>query len=244
MSATLKRFYKDVSLASHDEGGYAVLLDGRTAKTPGRNVLRAEARILAEALAEEWRAQGEEIRLDDLPLTRMQGFALDGAEKGRGEWSETIKSFAGSDLLCYRASDPKLAKRQAEMWQPPLDQIGGRCGLVFQITEGVMAVDQPAELEGAIDDLLNGFSSGAVFATKLLTEAYGSAVLALAVAYEEISAAEAFAASRLDETFQNEVWGVDAEAAARDAAIQREAETIVRFLFLSEGKAYSAAETD
>lgn len=227
-----KRFYTEVSLAEQD-GRHLVQLDGRTAKTPGRQALGSSLRALAEAIAGEWEAQAEIIDLAGMPLTRLQGFALDGGERGRGEWSALILSYLGSDLLCYRAPEPELARRQAGHWQPVLDRLGERFGERFFVTEGIMAVSQPEGLTEAASGHLAGLSAGELFSVKLLTEITGSAALALALEGGEVEAEAAFAAARLDETYQEEKWGIDEEAAARAARLRQDFDDVLHFLGLS-----------
>ena len=227
-----KRFYTEVTTQEQD-GLHVIQLDGRTAKTVGRQPLGAASLALAEAMAGEWDEQAETIDLAAMPLTRLQGFVLDGGEGARAQWSETVLSYLGSDLLCYRAPDAKLAKRQADLWQPVLDQMGAALGGSFAVTEGVMAVEQPGDVIEGAGAKLSGLPPGDVFILKLLTEMTGSAVLALALAEEMLSPDEAFAATRLDETYQAEIWGVDDEAAAREAALRRDFDDVIRFLALS-----------
>src|SRR5262245_724624 len=50
------RFYKEAT-AGKGSGGYAVMLDGRTVRTPARNPFAAPVLPIAEAIAAEWRAQ-------------------------------------------------------------------------------------------------------------------------------------------------------------------------------------------
>ncbi|WP_370336516.1 ATP12 family chaperone protein [Parvularcula marina] len=227
-----KRFYTDVTL-SEGEGGYLIALDGRIAKTAGRAPLGAPQKPLADAIAAEWTAQDEVIDLATMPLTRLQGFALDGGEAGRTQWTDTVLSYLGSDLLCYRAPDTELAKRQADLWQPVLDRLGARWGERFTVTEGIMAVEQPDGLKDCAGERLSALAAGELYAVKLLTEITGSAALAFALEGGEADADEVFAAARLDETYQEEKWGVDEEAAARAANIRRDFDDVVRFLELS-----------
>jgi len=72
-------------------------------------------------------------------------------------------------------------------------------------------------------------------AVSQLTASCGSLVLALAVASGHIGAAEATAASLLDEDWQIEQWGQDAEAAERRGNVAREIANAARFLELLEG---------
>jgi len=69
-----------------------------------------------------------------------------------------------------------------------------------------------------------------------LTATCGSLVIALAVFDGRLDAAAAFAASQLDETFQIEAWGEDAEAAARRRNIAADIAATARFIaLLKEG---------
>ena len=64
------------------------------------------------------------------------------------------------------------------------------------------------------------------------TTACGSVVIGLALVERHLDAEAAWQASQLDETFQIERWGEDAEAAARRAALKRDIEATDRFLRL------------
>lgn len=222
-----KRFYKETSLIER-EGGFAVALDGRIAKTVGRAELVAP-KALAEALESEWEAQAETISMESMPLTRLHGFVLDAGEKGRREFIDTIVQYAGSDLLCYRASDRELAERQERLFRPFLARAEDE-GMVFAITEGIVPLTQAAETIEGVRARLDDRPTSEVFPRKLLTEITGSAILAL---YADLDAENAFAAARLDEAFQAEKWGLDAEAEAREKALRRDFDDVLRYLELS-----------
>jgi chaperone required for assembly of F1-ATPase len=218
----MKRFYKDVSVG--EEGGaFRVLLDGKPAKS-----LVLPTRSLAEAIAEEWRGQGETVELAEMFVTRL---ATAGADANRGHIAEQILSFGKSDLLCYRAEAPReLTVRQAEIWNPLLDWAHAKYGARFTVSTGIVFVEQPADtllaLEKAVWDR-DDFALAALHAASAIT---GSLVLALALAERRLTAEQAFAASRLDEQFQAEKWGLDAEAEARAARLAGELAAAERFL--------------
>jgi chaperone required for assembly of F1-ATPase len=221
-----KRFYKEVTLVERDDG-FAVALDGRVAKTTGRAELVAP-RALAEALREEWDAQGEHLDMQTMPLTRLQGFVLDAGEAGRGEFADTIVQYAGSDLLCYRAEDQDLAARQEALFAPFL-QLAEKDGAKLVVTSGIVPVTQDEAALSAIRSRLEAMPTAELYPRKLLTEILGSAVLAL---YAERDKENAFAAARLDEAFQAEKWGLDSEAEAREKALRRDYDSVLRFLDL------------
>ena len=95
--------------------------------------------------------------------------------------------------------------------------------------EGVIHKPQPLasllraeKLAEALDDFT---LTGLAHATAL----FGSAVLAFALQRGRLSGAEAFALSRLDEAFQEEEWGIDAEAAERTEMLAAEAAMLERW---------------
>ena len=226
----MKRFYKDVS-AAPAEGGFAVLLDGRPVKTPGRNTLILPTGKLADAVAREWQAQGDEIIATSMPLLRLANTVVDGVIPNRASVIDAILRFGENDLLCYRAHQPpQLVARQREGWEPVLDWVRQRHGADMQVAEGLTHVDQTPDALAALRQALEEFDPFTLGALHVIASITGSAVLALAVAGGFISGAEAFALSRIDETYQAEKWGEDVEAAKRAAALAREVDKAVELM--------------
>ena len=117
-SRRIKKFYSTVDIAEGG-AGFSILLDGREAKTPARAALGAPNRTLAEALAEEWRGDGETVDFDAMMLTRLASTAIDLAERDRDQWTDEVLKFLASDLVCYRADEPAaLMERQSAVWSP------------------------------------------------------------------------------------------------------------------------------
>jgi chaperone required for assembly of F1-ATPase len=218
-----KRFYKAASAARRG-AGFALELDGRGARTPAKNPLILPTRALAELLAAEWDAQGETIDPTSMPATRIANSAIDGVMGKMGPVRAEIGSYAGADLLCYRAGEPEaLVEVQAQAFDPILewahDALGGR----FILSQGIRHVAQPeAALKGvgaALDAIDDPFALAALHVMTTLT---GSTLLALAVARGRLSPEEAWRAAHVDEDFQISRWGEDEEAMARRAARWRE----------------------
>ncbi len=229
--APLKRFYATAGLVEAD-GRFALTLDGRRARTPGRNPVAAPSRAVMERVAEEWARQGEALDPSAMPLTRLLNSALDGVAKAMDETRAEIVRYAGSDLLCYRADDPEaLAERQRLAFDPVLDWAAEELGARFALAAGVMHVAQPEATVGAVRDAVARFDDPvALAALSVVTSLTGSAVLALAVARGRLSADEAWRLAHLDEDFQIEKWGEDEEAAARRAARWRDMEAAAAVL--------------
>lgn len=218
-----KRFYKAVTTGPV-EGGFAVMLDGRTPKSPGGARLVVPAQGLADLIAAEWARQGEFIIHGEMSATRLANTALDHVPKARAAVAQEIADYAGSDALCYRADHPQaLADREAASWQPWLEWAASDLGVALNSTQGIVHVTQDAAALARVRDLaaeLDDFSlSGLAFGTPL----YGSSVLAFAVQRGALGGEAAFDLSRLDQAFQEEKWGIDAEAAERTARLRADA---------------------
>jgi chaperone required for assembly of F1-ATPase len=221
----VRRFYGAVDVREAD-GGFALTLDGRIARTPGRNRLVARTRDLMLRAAEEWARQGETLDPSDMPVTRLLNSALDGVARALAATRDGIAAYAGSDLVCYRAETPEaLAERQRAAFDPVLDWTAKLLGGRFVVAGGVMPVAQPAETLAAFRASLETFDDPvALAALSAMTSLTGSALLAHAVAQRCLDPAEAWRLAHLDEDFQNERWGVDDEARARRASRWREME--------------------
>lgn len=232
-----KRFYKEVTLADTD-GGVAVHLDGRAVRTPGRAPVILPTPAAAQLVADEYAAQGEEINPVSMPATRLVNTAIDGVAREPEAVLEDILRFASSDLLCYRADTPqKLIDRQNEAWDPVLDWAAAALQARFALAEGVIHVKQsPAAIQALRIHLGHRLGDEpAVLALRLaalhlMTSLTGSALLALAVEAGETDAAQAWRAAHIDEDWQIEHWGQDAEALARRNARHRDFTAAVQML--------------
>lgn len=212
-----KRFYKEAAVAPR-AGGFAPVLDGRPIRTPGKRELVVPTEALAAALAEEWHRQGERIDPATMPLTRIVNAAIDGVAERMAEVADDIVAFAASDLLCYRAEAPAgLVRLQDAAWGPVLAWAREGLGADFRLQAGLMPIAQPPEALSAVAGALAGLDALSLAALHVLTTLSGSAVLAIAHLREVVSVEEAWAAATVDETWQAEQWGRDAEAEARAA---------------------------
>ena len=229
----MKRFYREAA-ALPIAAGFGVALDGRLVKTPAKRDLVLPAAALATAIVAEWNAQEAEIRAAAMPLTRLAGLTIDRDPPQRAALVRQTTDYADSDLVCYRApGQPALAARQETVWQPLIDWAALRYRAPLRVTAGVIPLPQPAASLGAFAAVVGKYDDFALTALFTATAACGSLIIALALCEGRLDAAEALTASQLDESFQNEAWGEDAEAAARRAALAADIESAARFLSLS-----------
>ena len=221
----LKRFYREASVGEA-EGGFALLLDGRRARTPAKKPLVAPSCALAEALAAEWAGQGEMIVAASMPLTRLINSALDGVASAMTETRAEMAGFAESDLLCYRATAPDaLIAAEAAGFDPILAWVREALGAEFLVAQGVIHRRQPEPALNAVRAALEAVEQPiALAALSVMTSLSGSLLLALAVARGRLGADEAWRIAHIGEDFQIAQWGEDEEATVRRAARWRDFE--------------------
>lgn len=229
-----KRFYKQASVAATREGLFAIALDGRPVRTPGKTTLALPSKPLADAIAAEWAAQGERIDPEAMPLTRLANTVIDAVADQTREAAADIVAFGGRDLLCYRAENQReLALLQAGSWDPLLCWAETALGARLAVAVGVMPIEQSADALQAMENALVGLTAFELAALHVMTTLTGSAILALGVARERLSASQAWDAAHVDEDWQISRWGADGEAERRRARRRTEMEAAARFLRLA-----------
>jgi chaperone required for assembly of F1-ATPase len=228
----MKRFYQKAEPAKR-AGGYAITLDGKPIKTPGRRDLLVPSEALAAAIAEEWNAQATEVRAAKMPLTRFATTTVDRVATQRDAIIRQTANYAATDLVCYRATHPpELAARQQAVWQPLIDWAVLRYDAPLVVTSGVIPKSQSEESLRAFASTVAEHDDFALTALHVATAACGSLVIGLALTQGHLDAEGAFAVSQLDESFQIEAWGEDAEQAARRRALAADIQAAARFLSL------------
>ena len=235
----MKRFWEAALAVPRLEGGYGVVLDGRPLRLPGGSILGTENRPLAEAIADEWHkaggTKGGEMRQEDVPLTRILAAAQERIAPDPKPMVEGITKYGETDLLCYRAQDQRLAARQADAWQPVLEWAAQKLDAPLKITQGLMPVPQPQESLAALQGAVARHDAAGLAALGVAVPALGSLVLGLALSLGRLDAEEAHRLAILDELYQEEFWGSDAETAARRAERLAEVRLAKRFMALMAG---------
>jgi chaperone required for assembly of F1-ATPase len=225
----MKRLYKDVTVAEAPEG-FSVLLDGRAVKTPGRFTLVVPTRALAEAVAEEWRAQEALIRPDTMPLMQLAATALDHIPSNRASVESVTLRFIDTDTICYRADGPpSLIELQQTKWEPLLDWLAQCYGVSLVKVSGVLPVSQSWETIEILARAMQAMDNWHLCPFQSAVASSGSFVIALALVGGRIDAAEAFEAAELESSFEIGRWGVDPIATARRATVASDLAAARRF---------------
>jgi chaperone required for assembly of F1-ATPase len=232
MRARRRRFYKTATVRE-TEGAFAVELDGRPVRTPARRLLAFPTLPLAERAATEWQAQVEFIDPAKLPLTRLANTIIDAVEGAHAEVAADVARYIASDLLFYRAEGPeRLVARQHGEWDPILAWAREAHGARFVLAQGVVFVTQPETAVAAMRRLIP-VGPWRLGAAHVITTLTGSALIALALAEQAITADDAWAAAHVDENWNEELWGRDDVAVARRAQRRTEFDAAVCVLRLA-----------
>ena len=223
----MKRFWTDASVVDL-EGSFGVTLDGRPLKTPARVPVAVPNRALAEAIAAEWEAAGATVDPRAMPMTGLANAAIDRADD---QLVDGITRYAESDHLCYRAPDPApLVNRQFDAWDPLLTWARRRYDIDFAICSGILHVAQPTETIRKLSHEVAVLDQFRLAALSPLVTIGGSLVAGLAVLEKAIPPEAAWEAVSLDERWQLEKWGSDADAEAALDAKRRDFLAAARFL--------------
>lgn len=211
----MKRFYREAA-AIKVADGWQVALDGRCVRTQGGRALVLPNRALAELLAGEWAAQGDEIDPGSFRHRDLADYALDVVAQDRTAAAAALLRFAETDTLCYRA-DPEepLFRRQRELWEPILTGFEAREGVTLQRVSGVMHRPQDAAALAVLRrrlERLDGFTLAALGSLASLT---ASLVVAVAALEPDADGTALWDAANLEEDWQLGKWGRDPEAEAR-----------------------------
>ena len=219
---TAKRFWTNTSVVAA-QAGFGVELDGRPVKTPAKADLIVPTQALANQIAAEWDAQDGAIDPTTMPFTRTANAAIDKVAVQHSEVAEMLAAYGDSDLLCYRADHPQpLIDRQAEAWDPYLDWAEHIFGGRLKPVSGVMHAPQDEAVLKPMSQRTHAMTPFELAAFHDLVSLSGSLVLGFAVALNHAEPEAVWAASRVDEIWQEDHWGVDEEAAAA-AAVKKAA---------------------
>jgi chaperone required for assembly of F1-ATPase len=212
-----KRFYKQAGIAETPEG-FAITLDGKQVRKPSGRPLVAPTRDIADGIAAEWNAQVENINPLTMPLTRFANTVGEAVVDRVDAVAEDVAKYLGTDLLFYRAGHPEaLVAREAALWDPVVFWAAEALGAHFILAEGIVHVRQPDSAIAAARATLPA-DPWSIAALHVVTTLTGSALLALALTRGVLDAGQVWAAAHVDEDWNSEKWGVDAEVAARRAA--------------------------
>lgn len=236
-SKAMQRFWKDVSLKTNNEGNFELCLDGKSMRTPSRNIMEipGDKPLVAYAVASEWEGQDKFVKKHSLPMTSLVVRSVDdfeGHEAYRKEILEGLLLYLHTDSVCYFQDFPEsFVKMQDKYWKGLLAWVESECGIALKHTTSIQSVRQDkATIDFFRSEILKldplafaAFEKG-VLSTK-------SFVIPYALMHnKDYPIVDAAVAARLEQLHQIERWGevedahdVERERLQRDMAVIRTA---------------------
>ena len=228
----MKRFWKSAQAIQND-GSWGVELDGRPLRTPARKPLSVPTQRLAEDIAAEWNAAEDKIDRRAMPLTGLANAAIDRVAPDKKSFASGIAKYAEADLASYRAEGPQgLIDAQAEHWDELLAWGRRRFDVDFRTTNGLLHVDQPPATVERLGHAVSALDPYRLAGLSPLVTIGGSLLAALGVLEEVFTPEWAWEAVSVDDRWQLEQWGSDAEAEAALDNRKRDFLVAARFLEL------------
>ncbi len=225
-----KRFYLEAIAAPSGEG-WAILLDGKPVKTMAKQKLVIASKVIADAVATEWRAQKEFINPDHMPLTRLANITLDRIPLDRAALIDDVVRYAETDLVCYHAPGTEsLGRMQHATFEPLLEWARVSYALDFSTTEAIMPIIQPPQTLANARALIEQTTDAELAGLAMMVPLLGSFVLSVALWKRRLEVDQALKAARLDEDLHTEKYGIDDEAAAAWANKEKDIRASAFFL--------------
>ena len=228
----MKRFWENAGAASVSEG-WSVQLDGRPVRTPSKALLVVPTEALGRAIAEEWDSVGYQVDPRAMPLTGLANAAIDRVAPDAAAFAAGLSRYAETDLACYRAEGPQaLVERQQSEWDALLGWARRRYDVDFNTTSGIVHVAQPRATVDRLAHAVESLDAFRLAGLSPLVTVGGSLVAALAVLEGAYTPEAAWEAVTVDDRWQLEQWGSDAEAELALDNRKRDFMAAARFLKL------------
>jgi ATP synthase F1 complex assembly factor 2 len=211
---------------------FGVTLDGKSLKTPLGKNLAVPSHCLAWAIAAEWDAQHQTLQPAQMPLMTLTCTAMDQVTASADAYREQALRYLPTDTTCYWADpgeDRVLHRKQQQTWDGLHDYcetfLQSRPSLAMGTSEGVImsrprtlkqsGLPHPPELlENALEwvDTLDAWHLCALHS---VTSESKSFLVGMAVILSNVDSSNPFydltravAASRVEEEFQIDCWGL------------------------------------
>ena len=147
----------------------------------------------------------------------------------RSETVETMCCFAATDMLLFWSDKAEILCRQQKIWQPFLNALQKENNVMINVSESLQIPDNDAFIE-VLKNKLSGLNDKELTAAFLTAVLLKSVILGLAILDKNLNVEQIFAAAFLEELYQNELWGIDNEAADKREAIKFELKRIKEYL--------------
>ena len=207
------------------------MLDERILQTPLKRELVLPNLNLTQEIVKEWDQHSKNINTESMIFYSLISTSLDKIIDNKNLYINDILDYVDTDLLCYRAENPKeLVELQKNKWDPIILLIEKYIQTRVRVFQGVLPKKQHSTVHVRLNNLINQFDIFEISALHRLTNITGSIFLSLCVLKKDILSNEVFELSFLDELWQAENWGFDDETSKKRKEISIELNRSIYFL--------------
>jgi len=193
-----------------------VTLDSRTLKTPAKNTLALPTACLAHGISVEWDYQASHIEPNSMPLMILASTALDQVATDFDYVRENCLKYLHNDTTCYfaDAKDERILRRKQKAAWDPVHEFVAReevLGAAPYVSDGELLLGNlkhPEAMVSRARELVWGYDVWQLTALQSITMEAKSLLVGIAVLEGFLSADAAVVASRIEEEFQVEQWGL------------------------------------
>ena len=227
----MKKLWKKVSIKKISSNSFQIMLDERILQTPLKRELLLPNLNLSQEIAKEWDQDTKNINTESMIFYGLISTSLDKIIDNRNSYINDILDYIDTDLVCYRAENPKeLVELQKNKWDPIILLIEKYIGTKVQVFQGIFPKKQDTTVYIKLTNLINQFDNFEISVLHRITNITGSIFLSLCVLKKDISKNEFFELSFLDELWQSENWGFDEETSKKRKKISIELNRSIFFL--------------
>jgi ATP synthase F1 complex assembly factor 2 len=204
--------------STNDESDwFGVTLDGKVISTPLGQPLAVPSEHLAWMIAAEWDAQEIHLTPAQMPLMTLTCTALDQTANAMHVYQQQALSYLPTDTLCFWV-DPMeervLYRKQQAAWE----QIHSICETVLGNKPAMLLgeshlwlsrkLQHPPEVVQKATTLVQSLNAWELTALSSISSNCKSLLVGLAMLHGNISPTQASAASRVEEEFNIDNWGL------------------------------------
>ena len=192
---------------------YCVTLDGRKLRTPGRHPMVIPSLDLAWGIANEWDAQVDKnrgIQPASMPLMSLFSTAIDQIAVSPDHARSTVLSYLPTDsaLFFTDPDDRILLEKQNEILRPVLQWMREEMELDFNTTDQMtLRLEQSPEVSAKVEAIVHMLDPFSLACLQCITMESKSIVLSWPL-IRPPEPSQLKEASRIEEEFQVEIWGV------------------------------------
>ena len=209
----LPKFFKDVSVtvSAADPTKYEIVFDNKhTLKSPAKSPFMIPTKALAHGIAAEWAWQKNRVDPETMPLMQLAATAIDQPQSAEVVASSLCAFLPTDPVLCREddATKSDLVAAQNMVLQPYIDFVNLQLGTKLRASTSIVGAAVSKRDAGLVYDYLLGLDVWKRCALMELSSACKSVCMAIGGASGGFSVDQVIRASRVEEDYQIEQWGL------------------------------------